>query len=149
LEALEQLYGTLWVQSNKSRFILPEELPGLLHVCPGAPFRYAEVERDFLRALSGEELPVLLLEDDPVYLAERTPKEEEAARRLKKICSQPPGPREWHRWRWWGPVDTSDTPGPHITDQSEEMVFMPDEWEEMVERAKLSLVSEGWFKDEE
>ena len=32
LEALELLCGTLWVQSNKSRFVVPDELPGLLHV---------------------------------------------------------------------------------------------------------------------
>ena len=48
-EALEQLYGTLLVQSNKARFIPPEELPALLHLCPGAPLRYREVERDFQR----------------------------------------------------------------------------------------------------
>jgi hypothetical protein len=139
LEALESLYGTDWIKSCKARFILPEELPGLLHVYPSAPFRYREVERDFLRILSGEELPLILLEDDTSYHAEV----------LESLPPNPPVP--WFE-RPGIPSDEDvpfGTPGPHF--RMFETLFERGklEWEEMVEQAKLSLVDEGWFKPDD
>ncbi len=132
VEALEGLYGTFWIQSHKSSFILPEELPGLLHASPGAPFRYREVERDFLRILKAEELPLILLEYDPAYYAD-----------------VPPPPHVPWFERPGIPNDEDvipfDNPGPRLGWY--EML----EWREMIEKAKaeLTVIDKDWFGGEE
>jgi hypothetical protein len=132
LEALEGLYGTGWIQSHKPSFILPEELPGLLRTRPGAPFRYREVERDFLRILKREESPLILLEDDPAYYADVPP------RPHVPWFERPGIPNDED-------VIPFDDPGPRLG------WFEMLEWREMIEKAEaeLTAIDKGWFEGEE